>query len=439
MTSPKLSWGRFPRFVQHSNKIYWPEDVFKHINQPLIQPINSTLAFGMGRSYGDSCLAASDQVLSMRGMNRILSANWEDGVIHAHAGLTLDQLIDVALPQGWFLPVTPGSRFVTLGGAVANDVHGKNHHSMGTFGCHVSKITLFRSAEGEVTCSARDRPDLFAATVGGLGLTGVILTVELQLRRVTSNQVSQRSIKFGNLDEFFALSKQYSSSNEYSVAWIDCLAQNKKTGRGYYLLGNHAKQGALHTVKKTRLKVPFDLPISLINLATLKSFNTLYYHRQVKKEFQSLVKYDSFFYPLDAISGWNKIYGINGFQQYQCVIPDDPAREVIHAMLSEISRSRTGSFLAVLKQFGNLSSPGTLSFPMSGTTLALDFPQREPENMKLFQKLDALVHEAGGRLYPAKDAHMSAAHFKQAYPGWQRVEKFRDPRLLSRFWQRVTQ
>lgn len=438
MTSPKLSWGRFPRFVQQANEIYWPDDVALRIRERPNKSIDGTLAFGMGRSYGDSCLAASDQVLSMRGMNRILSVNWESGVIHAHAGLTLDQLINVALPQGWFLPVTPGTRFVTLGGAVANDVHGKNHHSMGTFGCHVSKLTLFRSAEGEVTCSAKERPDLFAATIGGLGLTGVILSVELQMQRVTSNQISQRSIKFENLDEFFALSEQYSSSNEYSVAWIDCMSRSKNTGRGHYLLGNHAKQGALHTVRKARLKMPFDPPISLINKATLKSFNALYFHRQIRKDTQRLVNYDSFFYPLDAISGWNKMYGKLGFQQYQCVIPDDSAREVIHAILNEIYRSGTGSFLAVLKQFGDLSSPGILSFPMSGTTFALDFPQREPENMKLFQKLDALVHEVGGRLYPAKDAHMSAAHFQQAYPDWQRVENFRDPRLFSRFWQRVT-
>jgi len=439
MTGQKLSWGRFPRFVQHANEICWPQDVSNHMTQSLCQPINSTLAFGMGRSYGDSCLAVSDQVLLMRGMDRMLSANWEDGVIHAHAGLTLDQLINITLPQGWFLPVTPGTRFVTLGGAVANDVHGKNHHSMGTFGRHVSKLTLFRSVEGEVTCSADQQPDLFAATVGGLGLTGVILSVELQLQRVISNQINQRCIKFGNLEEFFALSEQYSSSNEYSVAWIDCLARNKKTGRGHYLLGNHAKQGALHAVKKTRIKMPFDPSVSMINKATLKSFNALYYHRQIRKDIQSLVRYDSFFYPLDAISGWNKMYGKQGFQQYQCVIPDDSAREVILAILNEISRSGTGSFLAVLKQFGNLPSPGILSFPMSGATLALDFPQREPENMRLFEKLDALVHEARGRLYPAKDAHMSAVHFQQAYPDWQRVENLRDPRLLSRFWQRVTQ
>ena len=164
----------------------------------------------------------------------------------------------------------------------------------------------------------------------------------------------------------------------------------------------------------------------------------LYYHRQIRKDVQSLVNYDSFFYPLDAISEWNKIYGKPGFQQYQCVIPDDQSHQVIRTILNEISRSGTGSFLAVLKQFGDLSSPGILSFPISGTTLALDFPQREPENTRLFAKLDALVHEAGGRLYPAKDAHMSAAHFQQAYPEWQRIEKFRDPQLLSRFWQRVT-
>jgi len=439
MSNSLLSWGRFPRFAQHPNEVFWPEDVSRQMTQLSGQPANSTLAFGMGRSYGDSCLASSGQVLSMRGMNRILSANWEEGVIHAHAGLTLDQLINIALPQGWFLPVTPGTRFVTLGGAVANDVHGKNHHSMGTLGRHVSKLTLFRSFEGEVTCSTKERPDLFAATVGGLGLTGVILFVEIQLRRVSSNQISQRSIKFGDLDEFFSLTEQHSSCNEYSVAWIDCLARNNKIGRGHYLLGNHTEHGMLHLARKPRLKIPFDPPISLINKMTLRSFNGLYYHRQLRKDIKSVVNYNSFFYPLDAISGWNKMYGKHGFQQYQCVVPDDQSREAIHAILNEVSISGTGSFLAVLKKFGNLSSPGILSFPILGTTLALDFPQCEPENTRLFKKLDTIVHEAGGRLYPAKDAHMSATHFQQAYPEWQRVENLRDPRLLSRFWQRVTQ
>ena len=439
MTNEKLSWGRFPRHFQQTGDIFWPEDVSHKIRNSSSQKSSGTLAFGMGRSYGDSCLAASDHVLLMNGMNRILSANWENGVINAHAGLTLDELTKIALPQGWFLPVTPGTCYVTLGGAVANDVHGKNHHSMGTFGRHVGNLKLYRSDEGEIICSAKERPNLFAATIGGLGLTGIILSVELQLQRVTSNKINQRSIKFGDLDEFFALSQQHSSSNEYSVAWIDCLARNKKTGRGHYLLGNHAKQGTLTTLKKRRIKMPFDPTISLINKATLKSFNRLYYHRQIRKDVQSLVNYDSFFYPLDAISEWNKIYGKPGFQQYQCVIPDDQSHQVIRTILNEISRSGTGSFLAVLKQFGDLSSPGILSFPISGTTLALDFPQREPENTRLFAKLDALVHEADGRLYPAKDAHMSAAHFQQAYPEWQRIEKLRDPQLLSRFWQRVTQ
>jgi len=434
-----LSWGRYPRHTQQLHPVYWPYDVPVTLHKISGTHVDGALAFGMGRSYGDSCLAASNQVVSMLGMDRILAADWENGIITAQSGLTLDALIRIALPRGWFLPVTPGTRFVTLGGAVANDVHGKNHHVMGTFGCHVRRLIVYRSDVGGVACSPTERADLFSATVGGLGLTGIIMSVELQLRRITSNQIEQRSIRFGGLDEFFELSSQYDPHHEYSVAWIDCLATGKHTGRGHYMAGNHASEGALTVASVSRMAMSFDPSFSLVNTFTLYAFNNLYYHRQRVSEVQTKIGYASFFYPLDGILHWNRMYGKNGFQQYQCVVPRQHGREIIHAVMAEIAHSGTGSFLAVLKQCGDIVSPGLLSFPMRGVTLALDFPQREPENSRLFSKLDALVHEAGGRLYPAKDAHMSAAHFQQAYPAWRQVEALRDPQLLSRFWRRVTQ
>jgi FAD/FMN-containing dehydrogenase len=433
------SWGRFPHQPQTPHAVHWPEDVPLRLTEIAMQTASGALAFGCGRSYGDSCLAASSHVLAMQPMNRILDANWETGVIVAQAGLTLADLIQIALPHGWFLPVSPGTKFVTLGGAVANDVHGKNHHVMGTFGRHVKNLLMHRSEQGVVQCSPNHEPALFAATVGGLGLTGVILTVELQLRRVYASDIEQRCIRFGELGEFFELSKKYDASNEYTVAWIDCLATGKNVGRGHYITGNHAQTGSLEVAPAGGLKMPIDPSFSLVNAVSLRLFNTLYYHRQRVKEVSKIASYNSFFYPLDGLLHWNKMYGKAGFQQYQCVVPPKNGREVIQALLQEISRSGTGSFLAVLKQCGAITSPGCLSFPMEGVSLALDFPERQQINGRLFDRLDALIAEAGGRLYPAKDAHMQGAHFKKAYPQWEKVEALRDPQLLSQFWKRVTQ
>jgi len=431
------SWGRYPAFPQQRHPVFWRDNVAEALAAKAAG--SPTLAYGCGRSYGDSCMAASDNVLAMCGMNRLISADWRAGTIVAEAGLTLAELIRVALPRGWFLNVTPGTKFVTLGGAVANDVHGKNHHVTGTFGCHVRRLTLHRTTEGTVAASREERPELFAATVGGLGLTGVILTVELQLRPVLSGDVEQCSTRFGGLDEFFELSYVHDREYEYTVAWIDCVATGKKSGRGYYVTGTHAAAGDLTSEQSDAFVFPFDPGVSLVNSISVRVFNGLYYHRQLRRKMARRVGYDAFFYPLDHILMWNRIYGRAGFQQYQCVIPQAHGREVIRAVLREIARSGTGSFLAVLKQCGPLASPGLMSFPMHGVSLALDFPQRLETNRRLFANLDALVHEAGGRLYPAKDAHMSAAHFQRAYPAWQRVEALRDPKLMSRFWQRVTQ
>lgn len=433
-----LSWGRYPRHPQSPHWVHWPEDVPRVLADIATVGQGSTLAFGCGRSYGDSCLAESNHVLATQRMDRVLAADWQTGVILVQSGLTLAELIRIALPRGWFLPVTPGTKFVTLGGAVANDVHGKNHHVMGTFGRHVSRLVIYRSDEGVIECSPSERPELFAATVGGLGLTGVILVVELQLRRVASSEIEQRVIRFGGLDEFFALSQAYDATHECTVAWIDCLASGKQAGRGHYIAGNHAQEGPLKLARPGGLTMPIDPPLSLVNQFSLRAFNTLYYHRQLKKEIANRVGYDPFFFPLDRLLQWNRIYGRAGFQQYQCVVPQQNGHEVIRAVIQEIAKSGTGSFLAVLKQCGELASPGLLSFPLHGVSLALDFPQRDQVNERLFSKLDALVHEAGGRLYPAKDAHMSATHFKRAYPQWERVEALRDPQLLSQFWKRVT-
>lgn len=434
--SDLYSWGRFPAIAQTAHDCHWRGEVVADL-QRLQRSHGTTLAYGNGRSYGDSCLASSDQVLHMRGLDRFMAVDWQSGLLQAECGVTLDQLLQVSIPRGWFLPVTPGTRFVTLGGALANDVHGKNHHVRGTFGRHVRRFSLLRSDGSRLLCSAEDNPQLFAATISGLGLTGVVEWLELQLMPIRSSQLEARHTRFASLDEFFALSAEQDPLHEYSVAWVDCLARGRETGRGIYSCANHAEAGELSVAMGKTLRVPLTPPLSAINGLSLKAFNHLYYQRHsVGAE---RMGYARFFYPLDRLLEWNRVYGPRGFQQFQCVIPDAAAPTALREILQTIAASGRGSFLAVLKRCGELTSPGLLSFPLPGTSLALDFPQHERANRQLFARLDSIVAAAGGRLYPAKDAHMSGADFRRAYPAWEQVEALRDPALCSRFWQRVVQ
>lgn len=398
----------------------------------------TTLAFGNGRSYGDSCLATSGHVIYTRPLDRLIAADWERGVLRAEAGTTLEQVLEVAIPRGWMLPVTPGTKYATLGGAVANDVHGKNHHVRGTFGRHVRRFGLERSDGASLECAPDSHAELFAATIGGLGLTGLITWVEIQLMPIHSSLIDATNIRFSNLDEFFALSERLDPLHEYSVAWVDCQSRGAALGRGIFMVGDHASDGPLEVDRRKKHTVPFTLPVPLFNRVTLRAFNELFYRQQRRDEVRSRVSYDGYFYPLDGILEWNRIYGRAGFQQYQCVVPTPNARDAIRAILDAIATSRTGSFLAVLKRCGDISSPGLLSFPIEGTSLALDFPQRDAANARLFAQMDSIVREAGGRIYPAKDAHMQGADFRAAYPQWQQLEALRDPAMMSRFWERIT-
>jgi FAD/FMN-containing dehydrogenase len=397
----------------------------------------TSLPYGNGRSYGDSCLAASDQVLHMRSLDRFIRADWSAGKIRVEAGVTLAEILAAAIPHGWFLPVTPGTQFATVGGAIANDVHGKNHHLRGTFGNHVLRFGLLRHGETALICSATENTKLFAASIGGLGLTGVINWADLQLMPVRSSQIDSTVVRFANLAEFFSLSAELDHQHEYSVAWVDCLAKGADTGRGVFIVGDHARYGSLEVERGSRLKMPLTPPVSLINNLSLRAFNSLYWRAHPGQRTAKRSAYEPFFYPLDRILHWNRIYGRNGFQQYQCVIPDANAQAAMGELLSAIADSGQGSFLAVLKRCGDIASPGLLSFPMPGTSLALDFPNSGDLQHVLFPRLDAIVRTAGGRLYPAKDAHMSGSDFRQAYPAWERLEALRDPSLMSRFWKRV--
>ena len=432
------SWGRYPARLQHAHPVAW-RDELAHELAGAVADHGSVLPFGNGRSYGDSCMAASDHVLHMRTLARFISVDWTTGVLTAEAGVTFEEILAQAIPRGWFLPVTPGTKFVTLGGAIANDVHGKNHHVRGTLGCHIRRFGLLRSDRPPATCSSEENADLFCATIGGLGLTGVIEWAELQLIPIRSSRMDVTTIRFGSLDEFFALSAELDDAHEYTVAWVDCIAKRSSAGRGVFMAANHALQGGLQLDARKKLSVPLTPPVSVMNRLSLRLFNASYFHLHKAGRQHTATSYEPFFYPLDRILNWNRIYGPHGFQQFQCVIPDAQAADAIRELLAAIAATGEGSFLAVLKKCGKAVSPGLLSFPLPGTSLALDFAQHAGLDAHLFRRLDAIVGAARGRLYPAKDAHMPGEHFRAAYPEWTRLEAVRDPALMSGFWKRVTE
>jgi FAD/FMN-containing dehydrogenase len=438
MNAGPMSWGRYPPVPQRARAAAW-RGALPALLASTAKEKGSTLAYGKGRSYGDSCLAASGEVIAMRPLDRLIAADWSSGILRAEAGVTLADILAVAIPRGWFLPVTPGTKFVTLGGAIANDVHGKNHHRRGSFGRHVRRFGLLRSDRGRLVCAPDAEPALFAATIGGLGLTGLIEWAEIQLTSIVSSRIDSLSVRFGDLDEFFALSAELDARHEFCVSWVDCAARGKAAGRGVYMAGDFACEGPRAVENRRRLSIPMTPPVSLVNSWSLRAFNALYWRKASTRRRYLRAGYDAFFYPLDTLLQWNRIYGPKGFQQYQALIPDGEAKAGIRALLDAIAAAGEGSFLAVLKRCGDAASPGWLSFPRPGVTLALDFPHSRHLEDRLFPRLDAIVREAGGRLYPAKDAHMKGEDFRRAYPGWEKVAALRDPLLLSRFWKRVAE
>jgi L-gulonolactone oxidase len=372
----------------------------------------------------------------MHRLDRIISADWQHGVVRAEAGMSIDTLLELAVPEGWFLPVTPGTKFVTLGGAVANDVHGKNHEIAGSFGNHVSAIGLLRSNGDFLELSPERDPPMFRATIGGLGLTGVILWVELKLQAIASSFFETETLKFRNLDDFFARAEQ-SSQWPYTVAWVDCLARGPLLGRGLLTRGQHVDSGDLRPHSRRRFaRIPVDAPAALLSGPLVRSFNR-YYANRLRARGVRRVHYESFLYPLDSVEEWNRLYGRRGFFQHHSVIPQKTAPKALQKLLEMTSASGQGCFLVVLKLFGS-ESPGLLSFPMKGATFALDLPNRGPETIDLLARMAEVVVEAGGRLYPAKDATMSGDVFRTGYPRWRDLESMRDPAFMSDFWRRVT-
>jgi FAD/FMN-containing dehydrogenase len=392
----------------------------------------------MGRSYGDVCLNDGGTLLLTRGLDRLISFDPVKGLLHAEAGITLDEILRLTVPLGWFLPVTPGTKYVTLGGAVANDVHGKNHHGAGTFGCHVRALTLQRSNDEHPTRYTSTDP-MFRATVGGLGLTGLITSVEVQLIPIRSRRIVMESIKAPSLDAMLGQSVA-SEEWEYTVGWIDGTARGAQTGRGHFMRGRFAdaSDGTLTETHERALPgVPMLAPEWVLSRRTISAFNTLYYQRQVTSMTKSVVDYEPFFYPLDAIPDWNRLYGRRGMLQYQCVVPFNENGLHARRILGAISASGHPSFLSVIKVFGNIPSPGVLSFPRPGITIAFDFPHEGSSLLSLMERLDDMVSECGGRVYPAKDARLSGRHFRAMYPELESFTQYIDPAFSSSFWRRV--
>lgn len=397
------------------------------------------LPIGKLRSYGDTVLNSGGALLDTSNLDRIVSFDAHTGVLTAEAGLTIDEALQVVVPHGWFFNTTPGTRFVTLGGAVANDVHGKNHHRAGSFGCGVRRIGLVRSDGSSHVLTAGEGGELFRATIGGLGLTGLIAWVEVQLVRIPSSQLRIEKIAFANLGDFFQLSAESEATHEHTVAWIDCANGGNSLGRGIYQRGNWIECGdRLPHSRSIKAAMPLEAPSGLLNGLTVSAFNAFYWRAQKLGAAVSESHYGGFFYPLDAIRDWNRLYGRRGFYQYQCVVPPETAEPAVRELVTQIVKGGAGSFLAVLKTFGAIPSVGHLSFPMPGATLALDFANRGERTLALLSRLDDVVREARGRLYPAKDGRMPAHMFRAGYASnLAAFERQLDPAMRSDFWARV--
>ncbi len=377
---------------------------------------------GLGRSYGDSAVEPTGTVLLQNNLNRVRSFDHATGLLRCEAGVTLEDIIHVVLPHGWFLPTTPGTKFVTLGGAIAADVHGKNHHVDGTFGRWVQRLNLLLADGSECECSPLEHPELFWATIGGMGLTGVIVEAELQLRRCPSAYYHVSYRRCRNLDATLEVLAETDNSFTYSVGWIDCLGRGDRLGRSILMLGNDAQAGDLsgelrdhpfHVPPTRRKRVPLYFPNFALNRLSVSAFNYLYY--AVHPDREVVVDYDSYFYPLDGIHDWNRIYGRRGFVQYQALFPQATAERGLRRALETLAAFGLASFLAVIKRSGP-ANPAPLSYLFDGYTLALDIPNVGPRMLEMARQLDDILLAEGGRLYLAKDSLMSPDTFRAMYP-----------------------
>jgi len=407
-------WGLTPSIesqkIKHANKISWGK---------------SFIAKGNLRSYGDSAL--SKRHIDMLESDYLISFDEKKGILTAEAGVLLKDIIEIAIPKGWFPPVVPGTKYISLGGAIASDIHGKNHHKDGCFSNFIESITLLLPNNKSVICSKQNNRELFLATCGGMGLTGVILKASIQLKKINSRNIEQKIFKTKNLKETFEIFEKI-SNYDYSVAWIDCIKKGRKMGRSVVMTGKFCNDGKLNTIKEKSVNVPFYFPSFLLNSFTIKVFNYLYYSLK-RNMTKSIVNYDKFFFPLDSLLNWNRIYGRSGFFQFQFIIPLNSSFEGINYVLENLSRHKVGSFLAVLKLYGKENN-NLLSFPMSGYSLALDFKNTE-SNKRLISSLTDYIIGLNGRVYLAKDSIMTKDQFNKSYKNVSKFKKIRKKYLLD--------
>jgi decaprenylphospho-beta-D-ribofuranose 2-oxidase len=415
-------WGRFPQ-IQARGRSFNKQEVLGDY----LKSAEDCIAHGMGRSYGDSAL--NGQVVFTRRFNKILSFDFQTGAVVCESGVSLAELIDVFLPQGWFLRVVPGTKFISVGGAIASDIHGKNHHRVGCFSEHVSAFDLMLPQGDVVRCSRQENSLLFHATCGGMGLTGVILRAELNLEPVQSSSIRETLIPGHNLEEVVNLFEENRSA-AYSVAWIDCLAKNERQGRSLVMLGEPAEAGPLTRLAPKTWTVPSGWPGFCLNQYTVSWLNHSYYHLKSNMVASRLVSLDEFFFPLDKIAHWNKLYGRRGFTQYQLVLPQEASLTGLKVILAKTAAAGLGSFLAVLKLFG-AENANYLSFPLKGYTLALDF-KIQNRLFPFLDELDRIVLDHGGRLYLTKDVRMSREVFRRGYPRWAQFAQIREHYHLNR-------
>ncbi len=405
-------WGNYPVTESRVSRFQSETSL-----QNYIRETDEFIPFGNGRSYGDSALSAN--ILKINPHHYFLDFDKIHGSLHVQAGVMLSEILDVIIQQGWFLKITPGTRFITVGGAIASDVHGKNHHIAGCFSESVEMFHLMLPDGRIVECSKQKNTDLFHATCGGMGLTGVILDARISLLKINSSHINQTTVKTRNLEETFQVFHEYKDS-PYSVAWIDCLSSGRETGKSLFMAGEFSDDGDIDYRVKNNISVPFYFPAFVLNTYTVKAFNYLYYKKVRQKISEQTVDIDAYFYPLDNINSWNRIYGRKGFLQYQIVLPLETSKKGLEQILRQVSASGKGSFLAVLKLFGKANS-NWLSFPMEGYSLALDF-KIENGLFKLLDALDEIVLQHGGRHYLAKDARLQRKFFERGYP---KVGEFR--------------
>ena len=426
-------WGRFPRRVC---RLYRPER--SSTLKALIQSSReeSWIGRGLGRSYGDAALNSDQGVILCERLDRFLGFDPDSGRLHCEAGVSLGDILEFFLPRGWFLPVTPGTRFVTVAGAVAADIHGKNHHRDGALSRHLEQIELWTADGQSLICSPQEQRDVFEATAGGMGLTGFIRSAVLRLIPVETAWMRVSYRRTSNLDETLQ-ALQEADRQHYSVAWLDMLAGGRSLGRGIVMGGEHARIDQLNSPRrshplsppaKRRLPVPFNLPGLLLNRYSVGLFNSFYYRRAPSQPTTKLVDINSYFYPLDALQNWNRLYGKRGFLQYQCLFPPQQSRKGLTEVIQRFRQAGHASFLTVLKRFGEEAGP--LSFPQPGHTLSLDIPHRGRKLLDFLEEIDQLVLEMGGRVYLAKDARLSPQSFRQMYPRypeWLQVKRRLDP------------